>query len=81
MRSSSNPYLAETPRDRPALLEAGVFTTEPVRGLLGRWLHKRKLDKNRAVVESAPRPAPVSEDRRRRLDEARALVDEVLGAD
>jgi len=74
----SNPLLVETLRDRPALLEAGVFDLEPVRGLVGRWLHRRKV----AEELGSPMPAsaaPVSEDRRRRLAEARALVDEVLG--
>ena len=76
----SNPLLVEALRDRPASLEDGRFDLEPVRGLLGRWMHKRQLEKELR----APRPpalAPVSEDRRRRLEEARALVDEVLGGE
>ena len=76
----SNPLLVETLRDRPALLESGSFDLEPVRGLLGRWLHKRKLDRE-LRAPSAPTPAPVSDDKRRRLEEARALVDEVLGGE
>jgi hypothetical protein len=77
---ASNPFVVDALRDRPALLEAGAFDIEPARGLLGRWLHKRK-------VERAMRPAPVaaqparSEQQRRRFEEARALVDEVLGAE
>jgi hypothetical protein len=77
----SNPSLVETLRDRPALLETGALDLEPVRGALGRWLHKRKLEKEmrspppaRAATATA-----LSEDKRRRLAEARALVDEVLG--
>jgi hypothetical protein len=76
----SNPLLVEALRDHPETLEQGTFGIEPVRGLVGRWLHKRKMDRElRAPVAAAP--APVSEDRRRRLEEARALVDEVLGRD
>jgi hypothetical protein len=76
----SNPLLVETLRERPALLEAGAFEMQPLRGLLGRWLHRRKVTEElRApVVASAP---PMSDDRRRRLEEARALVDEVLGGE
>ena len=78
----SNPMLVETLRERPALLEAGVFDIEPIRGIVGRWLHKRKV----AAEMRAPAPAsaamgPVSDERRRRLEEARALVDEVLGGE
>jgi hypothetical protein len=76
----SNPLLVETLRDRPASLESGSFDLEPVRGLLGRWLHKRKLDRE-LRAPSAPASAPVSDDKRRRLEEARALVDEVLGGE
>lgn len=76
--TDSNPALVEALRDRPEILEAGLFPIEPVRGLLGRWLHKRNVDKERAPVAAA---APVSEDRRRRLEEARALVEEVLGGE
>jgi len=76
--TESNPYVVESLRDRPAVLEGGLFTLEPVRGLLGRWLHKRKLDRELQSPDAAP-AAPVSDDKRRRLEEARALVDEVLG--
>ena len=76
----SNPLLVEALRDRPALLETGLFDLEPVRSLVGRWFHKRKLDRElRAPV--APARAPLSDDKRRRLEEARALVDEVLGGE
>ncbi|HEY3817021.1 MAG TPA: hypothetical protein VGL81_07620 [Polyangiaceae bacterium] len=76
----SNPLLLETLRDRPALLETGVVDLEPIRGLVGRWFHKRKLDKElRAPV--SPARAPLTDDKRRRLEEARALVDEVLGGE
>jgi hypothetical protein len=73
----SNPLLLETLRDRPALLETGLFDLEPVRGLVGRWFHKRKLDKE-LRAPAAPSSTPLSDDKRRRLEEARALVDEVF---
>jgi hypothetical protein len=75
----SNPQIVEALRGRPEMLASGLFQMEPVRGLLGRWLHKRKVERELVAPESAP--APVSEDRRRRLEEARALVDEVLGGE
>jgi hypothetical protein len=76
----SNPLLVEGLRDRPASLEDGRFDLEPVRGLLGRWMHKRQLDKVlRAPIAAAP--VCLSDDKRRRLEEARALVDEVLGGE
>jgi hypothetical protein len=78
--TESNPALIEALRDRPEVLEAGLFQIEPVRGLLGRWLHKRNVDKEQRAPASAA-PAPISEDRRRRLEEARALVDEVMGGE
>jgi len=73
----SNPLLVETLHERPSVLEAGAFGIEPIRGPIGRWLHKRKLEKGL-------RPAPVTaqptmtDERRRRFEEARALVDEVM---
>lgn len=76
----SNPLLLETLRERPALLETGLFDLEPVRGLVGRWFHKRKLDKE-LRAPAAPVRTPLSDDKRRRLEEARALVDEVLGGE
>jgi hypothetical protein len=78
----SNPLLVETLRERPALLEAGVFDIEPIRGIVGRWLHRRKVAAEmRAPVPGSASTAPVSDERRRRLEEARALVDEVLGGE
>jgi hypothetical protein len=73
----SNRALVEALRDRPAMLEKGTFDIEPIRGAFGRWLHKRKQDKEQSVpVAKAP---PMSEERRRHFEEAKALVDEVLG--
>lgn len=80
--TESNPYVIESLRERPAVLEGGLFTLEPVRGMLGRWLHKRKVDRELRSPDAAPSsPEPISDDKRRRLEEARALVDEVLGGE
>jgi hypothetical protein len=75
--AQSNPLLVETLRDRPALLEAGVFDIEPARGLFGRWLHKRKLERDLRPAPPSAKPAR-SDEQKRRFEEARALVDEVL---
>lgn len=75
----SNPSIVRALRDEPVLLASGLFSLEPVRGLLGRWLHKRQVHKDGAAA--APASAPVSDERRRRIEEARALVDEVLGGE
>ncbi|HXN33874.1 MAG TPA: hypothetical protein VN894_18520 [Polyangiaceae bacterium] len=78
--TASNPLLVDALRDRPAILEAGAFDIEPPRGLLGRWLHKRKIDREMQLAPIAAKPAR-SADQVRRLEEARALVDEVLGVE
>lgn len=74
----SNPKLVEGLRAHPALLEGGLFSMEPARGLVGRWLHNRKVEKERKVEGSATAAPALTEEKRRRLAEARALVDEVL---
>jgi hypothetical protein len=74
----SNPLLVETLHERPAVLEAGTFGIEPVRGPIGRWLHKRKLERELRPARVAAR-STMTEERRRRLEEARALVDDVMG--
>jgi len=76
--AESNPLLVESLRDRPAVLASGAIDLEPVRGPLGRWLHRRKLDKE---LQAPVAVAPISDEKRRRLEEARALVDEVLGGE
>ncbi len=77
--TASNPLLTEALRHHPARLEAGAFQIEPVRGLLGRWLHHRRMDRE---MRAAPATQPArSEEQRRRFEEARALVDEVLGGE
>ncbi len=72
----SNPMLLEELRDRPQILEGGVFDVEPVRGVIGRWFHKRRLEREMRAVATAPPPIAMTDDKQRRLREARALVDE-----
>ena len=74
----SNPPLVEDLRDRPELLTQGVFEVEPVRGAIARWRAKRKRDKQlQAKPMATPRPA-LTDEKRRHLEEARALMDEVF---
>jgi hypothetical protein len=74
---ASNAQLIDALRERPAMIATRVFDVEPVRGLLGRWLHRRRTE---SVMRAAParQAPPMGEERRRRLEEARALVDEVM---
>ncbi|HEY5145536.1 MAG TPA: hypothetical protein VII82_02150 [Polyangiaceae bacterium] len=62
----SNPLMIESLRDEPRRLESGVLDLEPVRGVLGQWLHKRKLEKAMRVQTKAAEP--MTEERRRRLE-------------
>ena len=72
----SNPMLVESLRDRPEALASGAFDLEPVRGVLGQWLHRRGLEKAmRARPGAAP---PMTEERRRRVAEVSALLDDVV---
>jgi hypothetical protein len=73
----SNPFLLDDLRHRPALLEGGLFDMEPVRGVFGRWRLRRKLERQLRARPTTP-GARLSDEQRRRLEEARALVDEVL---
>jgi hypothetical protein len=72
----SNPMLIEALRDRPGSLESGVFDLEPVRGLLGQWLHRRSVER---ALRARPRHAApaMTEARRRRVEEVNALFEEV----
>jgi hypothetical protein len=72
----SNPVIVESLRDRPKSLESGAFDLEPIRGVLGQWLHRRGLEKAmRTQPGSAP---PMTEERRKRLAEVSALFDDVV---
>lgn len=73
----SNPLLLEELRDRPELLTQGVFEIEPVRGAFARWRARRKHEKQLRETRPATRPV-LTEEKRRRLEEARALVEEVF---
>ena len=70
----SNEALVATLRDRPGQLAAGAIDFEPVRGLFGQWLHKRRL----ASVLRAPakKSTTLTAEQQRRLAEVRALMDE-----
>jgi hypothetical protein len=74
--AESNWMLVERLRDRPSVLAEGAFELEPLRGPIGRWLHKRRLD--RALRAPAPPRAPISDAKRRHLEEAKALVEEAF---
>jgi hypothetical protein len=76
----SNPLLIESLRDRPGRLASGAIEFEPVRGVLGQWLHKRSVEQ--AFRAAAPRGAStLTPEQRRRLDEVRALMDDAGEAD
>lgn len=71
----SNPMLVAALRERPDRLESGALALEPVRGVLGQWLHKRKLE--RTLRARTPSASTITAERRLRLDEVSALMDEV----
>jgi hypothetical protein len=68
----SNPLIAASLRDEPRRLESGALDLEPVRGVLGQWLHKRKLEK---AMRVPPRPAlsVTPEGERRRIERAKRI--------
>jgi hypothetical protein len=70
-----NPALVESLRDRPDELAGGAVDLEPVRGILGQWLHKRRVESATRVPARRPSPA-ISDERRRRIEEIAALLDE-----
>jgi hypothetical protein len=76
----SNPFLVASLRDRPERLESGELILEPVRGVLGQWLHQRKLERA-LTVQAARGTSAISAERRRRLEEVSALLDEVAEPD
>lgn len=77
--ADSNERLMRTLREQPALLEDGVFEMEPVRGLLGRVMARRRVA-SEAAAFTAPvtRRPPRTEAEQRRIAEMQALVDEAL---
>ena len=71
----SNPMLVEALRDRPDELAGGPIDLEPVRGILGHCLHKRRVESAMRVPVRRPSPS-ISDERRRRIEEVAALLDE-----
>ena len=71
----SNLELVDAVRERPAWIETGVFELHPVRGILGQWLQRRRAARERAAAP--PAPPTITAERRRWLEEAKALVDDV----
>jgi hypothetical protein len=77
----SNPELVERLRESPSTLVGSAIPMGPVRGIFGNWLHRRTLKRQKHVPapsRTAP-PAPLSDEKRRRFEEARALVEDVFG--
>jgi hypothetical protein len=72
----SNPMLVTSLRERPSRLVSGVADLEPVRGVIGQWLHKRRLEQ--ALREAPSRtPSAMTAERKRRIEEVSALLDDV----
>lgn len=71
--TESNPMLIASLRDRPERLASGAVDLEPVRGAIGQWLHKRRLERE-LRVPSKVSVSTISEERRRRLEEVSALM-------
>jgi len=71
-----NPTLIVSLRDRPQRLESGTLDLEPVRGVLGQWLRRRKLEQA-LRAPPATSASTLTAERRRRLEEVSALLDEV----
>jgi hypothetical protein len=71
----SNPWLIDSLRDAPHRLQTGDLDLEPVRGILGQWWHRRKLERALRAPSSRP-PSLLTEARRRRIEEIEALLDE-----
>jgi hypothetical protein len=69
----SNPMLIASLRDRPERLRSGAVDLEPVRGAIGQWLHKRRLERDLRVAPKIG-VSTISEERRRRLEEVSALM-------
>jgi len=74
----SNPKLMADLRKRPEILADGVFAIEPVKGVLGRLFGKRADDGPADVVIAPKKRKERTPEEERRLQEARALVDQAL---
>lgn len=73
----AQPTLVRALAERPETLEDGVFAFEEKKGLLSR-LFSRKSEDNLETSAHAVKPRERSEEERRRLAEAKALVEEAL---
>jgi hypothetical protein len=71
----SNRRLAAALRDDPASLASGELPLEPVRGVLGQWLHDRRTKRLENSLRSAAAAPVMTEERRRRLEELNSLLD------
>jgi hypothetical protein len=80
----SNPDVLANLRERPELLADGVFDVRPAHGVFGvlfrRWFGGRGAVEAPVEAPAPSRRAPRSEEEQERLDRARALVEEALGA-
>jgi hypothetical protein len=72
----TQPTLVRALRERPETLEDGVFAFEEKKGLLSRLFSQKKSEDD--VLPISVKPRERSEEERRRLAEAKALVDEAL---
>ena len=80
----SNEAIVTALRDRPEDLTDGLFTIEPVRGLIGRLFARKRSDDVPADLARSPvasRKPERTEAEARRIAEARALVEEALRGD
>ena len=78
----SNDAIVTLLRDRPQDLTDGLFTLEPVRGLIGRLFSRKKNDGLPAdLAPVSSRKTERSDAEARRIAEARALVEEALRGD
>lgn len=73
----SNPLLLDALRRNPAWLEDGMFELEPTRGLLGRWLYRRRVARELRIPVATTKVSR-SDAQRRYLEEAKALVEETV---
>jgi hypothetical protein len=75
----SNHLLVESLREAPDRLSTGASTgvleLEPVRGVLGQWWHRRKLERGLRAPVIAAAVSTMTDARRLRLEEVRALMD------
>lgn len=76
----SNPEIIAALRTQPHLLADGIFTIEPVKGPIGRFFAKRKLETPSAkeLVSSSATKRKRTPEEERKLAETRALVEEAL---